>query len=439
MPNINQQKELTNLVTASRLLENTEELPDNDMKNEVYLRLDSGFIVSKNTLEETTMNLFQANKKFEQTLSKKEFQEVLKGIVLDCLTHKINPVTSALSNLLKKIEIESPLQTWEVFRPLYGAKFSSSETLELGCYKVYSISKYQEVVKMTPRPDFLTVSSPIAPQHHLIISVKVDARDKDKANELSCTKFQQFDNIISYMLGSSNNSLDVGVFEYVGGSIEKIFLLSSTGWHSSSSFNGVLQPVELDGKFPVTFEGMDQERFSSMTEHYFKNPQIGHEWIWEVASMSNPTKLQSKLITAIEWVGKAIRDNDNARAFVQVVFAFESIFTFQEKNVLVSPGIANQISESVAFILGTNLEERIVYEKQAKTIYGNRSAIAHGGSSSISDIELDEAINLIKRVILKMTTETKFKSMNSIEEFYKWMQQQKYSCGEATQTNLRAD
>ena len=120
-------------------------------------------------------------------------------------------------------------------------------------------------------------------------------------------------------------------------------------------------------------------------------------------------------------------------------YSLRILITFQEKNVLVSPGIANQISESVAFILGTNLEERIVCEKQAKTIYGNRSAIAHGGSSSISDIELDEAIDLIKRVILKMTTETKFKSMNSIEEFYKWMQQQKYSCVEATQTNLRAD
>jgi len=439
MPNINQQKELTSLVTASRLLENTEELHDNDVKNEFYLRHDSGFIVSKNTLEETTMNLFQANKKIEQTLSKKEFQKVLKSIVLDCLTHKINPVTSALSNLINKIEIDSPIQEWEVFRPLYGAKFSSSETLELGCYKVYSISKYQEVVEMTPRPDFLTVSSPIAPQHHLIISVKVDARDKDKANELACTKFHQFDNIIRYMLGSSNNSLDVGVFEYVGASIEKIFLLSSTDWHSSSLVNGVLQPVELDGKFPVPFEGMDQERFSSMTEHYFKNPQIGHEWIWEVVSMSNPTELQSKLVTAIEWVGKAIRDNDNARAFVQVVFAFESIFTFKEQKVLVSPSIANQFAESVAFILGTNLDERIDYEKQVKAIYSNRSAIAHGGSSSISDIELNIAISLIKRVILKMTTETKFKSMNSIKEFYEWMQQQKYSCGEATQTDLRAD
>jgi len=354
----------------------------------------------------------------------------------------INPVNSALSNLCNKIEIESPTQEWEIFRPLYGAKFSSSETLELGCYKVYSILKYLEAVKVDAcdkdKANELA-SSPNAPQHHLIISVKVNACDKDKANELACTKFHQFDNIIRYMLGSSNNTLDVGVFEYVGASIEKIFLLSSKERHLSSSVNGVFLLVELDGKYPVRFEEMDQEQYSSVTEHYFKNPQIGHEWIWEVVSKYNPTNLQNKLITAIEWVGKAIRDNDNARAFIQVVFAFESIFTFQEKNVFVSPGIATQFAESVAFILGTNLNERIDYEKQVKDIYGNRSAIVHGGSSSISDIDLDKAIDLIKRVITKMTTETKFTSLNSIKDFYEWMKQQKYSCDESTQTDLMTD
>jgi hypothetical protein len=397
---------------------------------------DSRLLLSRGILKESAEKILCEYKEIKESISNKYFQNELRSIVLDCLKNGTIPTKETIDRLVKEIENVMPIQTWKVFRPLYGAKFSSSETLELGCYKVYSILEYH---KMTPHPEFLTALSPNAPQHYLIISVKVDARDKDKANELACTKFHQFDNIIRYMLGSSNNSLDVGVFEYVGASIEKISLLSSTDWHSSSTVNGGFQPVELDGKFPVCFEEMDQEPFSSMAEHYFKNPQIGHEWIWEVVSMSSPTQLQKKLITAIEWVGKAIRDNDNARAFVQVVFALESIFTFKEQKVLVNPSIANQFAESVAFILGTNLDERIDYEKQVKDIYGNRSAIAHGGSSSISDIELDEAISLIKRVILKMTTETKFKSMNFIEEFYKWMKQQKYSCGEATQTDLRAD
>jgi hypothetical protein len=438
---------LKTLVANAKLADDSTNLQENivallscNEEKQIDVYGDSRLLLSRAILKESAEKILCEYKEIKESISNEYFQNELRSIVLDCLKNGTIPTKETIDRLMKEIENVVPIQTWQVFRPLYGAELISSETFELGCYKVYTLSKYQEEVgKKNPQPDLLTVSSPIANQHHLIISVKVDARDKDRANELSCAKFHQFDNIISYMLGSSNNSLDVGVFEYVGASIEKIFLLSSTDWHSISTVNGGFQPVELDGKFPVCFEGMDQEPFSSMTEYYFKNPQIGHEWIWTVVSMSSPTKLQKRLITAIEWVGKAFRDNDNARAFIQVVFALESIFTLQEKNVLVSPGIANQISESVAFILGRNLDERIVYEKQAKTIYGHRSAIAHGGSSRISDIELDEAIDLIKLVILKMTTETKFKSMNSMDEFNKWMQQQKYSWGEATQTDLRAD
>ncbi|NMF60998.1 HEPN domain-containing protein [Pseudanabaena yagii] len=438
---------LKTLVANAKLTDDSTNLQENILallscneEKQIDVYGDSRLLLSPDILKESAEKILCEYKEIKKSISNEYFQNELRNIVLDCIKNGTIPTKETIDRLMKEIESVMPIQTWEVFRPFYGAELISSETFELGGYKIYSIPKYQEAVKEIPHLDLLTRSNPDTAQHHLIISVKVDARDAVKADELACSKFHQFDNIIRYMLGSLDNSLDVGVFEYVGASIEKVFLLSSPkNHHSRSRINGVFQPVELDGKFPIRFEGMDQEQFSSMPEYYFKNAQFGHEWIWEVASTPNPTKLQSKIITAIEWVGKAIRDNDNARAFVQVVFAFESIFTFQEKNVLVSPGIANQISESVAFILGTNLEERIVCEKQAKTIYGNRSAIAHGGSSSISDIELDEAIDLIKRVILKMTTETNFKSMNSIEEFYKWMQQQKYSCVEATQTNLRAD
>jgi len=332
---------------------------------------------------------------------------------------------------MKRVKEDIPLEEWEIFRPLYGASFSSSEMLELGCYKIYSIAKYQEHVQAIPNSDsLLDISSP-DPKNHLVISIRVDAHDSAKAKVLADIKFHQFDNIIRYMLGNSHCFWDVAVFNYIGTYLLKNACLSSTGWESNHTIDGVVDIVELDGNFPVPFEEMDQERFKDYKfQQFFKNPHLGHEWIWNTLSKPKPTDLQGRLISAIEWTGKSLRDSDKSRAFVQLVFALESLFTFKEKGVLVSPGIASQISEFSAFILGSDYESRTQTEEAVKDIYAKRSGIVHGGNKHISEQDFREALSLVKKLISKMTTDPTLRDIPTSKDLNNWVKKQKYSYGE---------
>lgn len=134
------------------------------------------------------------------------------------------------------------------------------------------------------------------------------------------------------------------------------------------------------------------------------------------------------MIAAIEWVGKGLRDSDDpAKAFVQFVFAIEALLTFQKKGVLVSPSIASQLAEYSAFILGSDYDSRLEVGKLIKNLYNHRSAIAHGGSQSVLESEVNDALYLVKSLITQMITKPELVAMTSIDQLQEWVSRQKYS------------
>ncbi|HEY5242333.1 MAG TPA: hypothetical protein VIJ22_12730 [Polyangiaceae bacterium] len=68
--------------------------------------------------------------------------------------------------------------------------------------------------------------------------------------------------------------------------------------------------------------------------------------------------MQKRLVTAAEWVGKARRDADRAKAFVQVVFALEALLQIQDRKMPVQPSVTYRLTETAAYIRGTDLTSR---------------------------------------------------------------------------------
>lgn len=71
----------------------------------------------------------------------------------------------------------------------------------------------------------------------------------------------------------------------------------------------------------------------SINLHQFPidDPEYGHDRIWGILAKANPTNLENRIITAIEWAGKAMRDDEPARAFTQYIFGLEALLQFQQK------------------------------------------------------------------------------------------------------------
>ena len=88
----------------------------------------------------------------------------------------------------------------------------------------------------------------------------------------------------------------------------------------------------------------------------------------------------SKLIFAMNWLGKSIKETDYGSAFLEVVIGLECIAEKQSKG-MVSPSINYQISNFVAMILGKDVAERQSLIKQLKKVYNKRSLIVHDGKN----------------------------------------------------------
>jgi hypothetical protein len=197
----------------------------------------------------------------------------------------------------------------------------------------------------------------------------------------------------------------------------------------SYEIKGERDLVHIDDRIPISINGISSIQLESLFPEpfFFTSISQGHNWIWDKSKKLNPSDLEKRLISSIEWIGKSIRDSDRSRAFTQLVIGIESIFTYEGRGALVSPSIASQISESVAFVLGKNLEERIQIVKQISDIYGKRSGIVHGGGKIISEKDLRETLLLVKRIVQEMTTNPKFLEMDTIKSFYEWIKEQKFS------------
>jgi hypothetical protein len=141
----------------------------------------------------------------------------------------------------------------------------------------------------------------------------------------------------------------------------------------------------------------------------------------------NHSKLEKRIISAIGWAGKALRDEEPARALTQYVFALEALLQFQQRGSMVSPSITYQMAEFAAFIISEELEGRLEIEKMIRNIYARRSAIAHGGSNGVNEEELYKALVLLKRLIITLTINNEFKDLTSIEEISEWVKVKKYS------------
>lgn len=210
------------------------------------------------------------------------------------------------------------------------------------------------------------------------------------------------------MIGDQNKNYDVGIFNFNAWKRKTGIVLSDQEAGSFYQMSGAVDKIPLN-KFPVN------------------NPDYGYDKIWGMLKKDNPTKLEQRIISAISWAGKALRDEEPARALTQYVFALEALLQLQQRGSMVSPSITYQMAEFAAFIISDNLKDRVEIEKRIKNIYSRRSAIAHGGSQEVVDSDLGEALFLLKHIITILLTVDPFKNYTTIEEVSGWVKNQKYS------------
>lgn len=364
-------------------------------------------------LEEAFELFWKSDDEVYQTIAKTTVERKVVHLVSSSCQNEEYLTESDIEQMFDEL-LAIPKEEWEVFRPLYGARLSTKSPLKLGPFTVYNWELHQPLITTKYPPEEVLWDVHLTTVHlkdaltDLLISFKVSTCDESRAKEFADIRFRQFENVVRYMIANKEGRLDVGIFDYRSWNSFTSISLSTTCAVTSFQGEGVYQQVDIDDPF-------------------FINSSAGHTWIWNTLSQSNLSKMQQQVIAAIEWTGKGVRDPDPAKAFVQFVFAIEALLTFKQQGVLISPSIASQIAEYSAFIIGTDFESRSQVEKLVKKIYGRRSAVAHGGSQSVLESEVNEALWLVKSLITRIITEPELLAMTSMTQLQEWVFRQKYS------------
>lgn len=407
--------EITDLVEAIRASDSTKPPMKIIQYESASLPLYDNNIEKFNTVTE---ELWKADDEVYRTTSLKTVERELVSLISNCLQTCATLTVEHIKQFFEKLRSQTK-EDYTIFRVVEGASLTSRDPLMLGPFTLYDWEKHRNNL---PQPDDPLLWQGLRPQEsqqqgsqpRVLISVQVSARDPKRALELADEQFDCFENVIRYMIAeeiaSTAGRIDVAIFDY-----RYQTFLRYAGISPNWRFNG----AQMTGSI---------EEFKKDLAHlFFTDATRGHKQLWEILKKPNPTDLEKRILRAVEWCGKGVRDPDLARAFVQLIFALEALLTFKEKGVLVSPSIAYQLAEFTAFIVGNSSEEKIRLEESVKELYEKRSAIVHSGSFNVSKEEFLEAMRLLKRVITKLLIDPNLSALKSIDQLRGWVQQQKYS------------
>ncbi len=140
------------------------------------------------------------------------------------------------------------------------------------------------------------------------------------------------------------------------------------------------------------------------------------------------SKLEERLLSAIQWAGRATVEERREEAFVLFTVALESL--------LVNRNEKDQITQRFAIrgahLIGRDFASRKILYKRLKELYGLRSAIVHSGSTQIADADRDTIAYFVRVAIYTMLVLEPFCDMRTVEQFHSWFEDKILGSDEST-------
>ena len=324
-----------------------------------------------------------------------------------------------------KSSIEAiPVEPWLVSRPFWGAFVDQGSYSNFGHVGVWQpgfpppslpAQHAEDATKMLKREVEEIENAQRAsrlPDHVIIATTQIQGvRTFERALELADQRFEQFDNILQYMLRAFDRAEDAGVIDFRSRKMSHFVASSDTTHSRGGSVEGAVQAVDL--RLP-----------------YFQDEAVGNARVWTIFAKADRSSLEKRILTAIEWIGKARHDRDPSKSFVQWVFALEALLHHRERGEFLSPSIAYGIGEAAAFILGSSAEKREAITKDVSAIYNERSTLVHGGGAgALNEAVANAARGLVSHLLVTLPTDQRFASCTKLEEVLDWTRKFKFRDG----------
>ena len=349
--------------------------------------------------------LYNSSPDLTHAITVDEFESRLVTVISTCKKAKFLPTADTARDLIAGI-LKEPCKDWTVVRPLYGASIGSLPELKLGSFTLFPYKSIHTYIK-TINTNWTQVNGDFFQDCPLLcISCTIDSSTGNRAQELASIIFEKFELIIAYMLGTRDSRYSVAVLNIRHRHVEKSMAIASDSMSMLSLRIGPHQDVDL-------------------SDYYFRSSDTGHERLWQLISQRTHNEMEKRLLNSIEWTGRAILDDDDAKAIIQSMLAVESLLQVDQRDI-VKPSIGSQIAETAAFILGKDCESRIHTERRVKELYSRRSAYVHAGSRHVERQDLYDAIDLARGITHAFLVSSPYATMQKSAEIPAYIQELRY-------------
>lgn len=126
--------------------------------------------------------------------------------------------------------------------------------------------------------------------------------------------------------------------------------------------------------------------------------------------------LEDRIISAIQWAGKATIESKKEEAFLLYAISLESLILLDNDK----EELTYRLRTRVAHLLGSDLESRKKISDKVRDLYNVRSKIVHSGSYQVTDADIGLLRSYSKNCILRIVNEEPFSSMNSTDSLVQW-------------------
>lgn len=320
---------------------------------------------------------------------------------IKALKNEVRPPTKDDVAAFFKKMLLIPRVDYSIFREVAGVAIDTPAPLDLGPFRIYRRDRHHaELSADSHAKEGLFVD---AADH--LIRVVVSSRDSNFAMELVEEQFLRFDHILAFILGHQNQPHHVSASRPGGQARVKSYMATESAAMHAVKRVSQGGAIRLDAD---DIAGVD-----------------GNGKIWEILSSSTRTKMQERVLLAIEWLGQAQLEMSRANAMLKAAIATEILFNLRREPI--GPSISNQIAETMAHVLGGNAGAKIRIEREMKRLYGLRSDVTHRGAVHFAQGDIRLLMAFASDAIMTLLTLAPYKNFASEEQFVEHLNVIKYS------------
>jgi hypothetical protein len=141
----------------------------------------------------------------------------------------------------------------------------------------------------------------------------------------------------------------------------------------------------------------------------------------EMLAKQNVSDLEERLLTALQWAGRARVDPRPEESFLLYAIALEALLLGKKQDSELSYRLAIR---GVHLVGAPDLESRVLAEKKLRSLYTIRSKIVHSGAYEISNTDLAFMSEYARIATFTILDQEPFKSMNTDQQLEEWFRNQ---------------